>query len=141
MQLAINDSRAGSCKRKQLTTSGEVELTVPRLRRLPIETQIIQRYQTKQSSFEEALIKMFLTGVSVRRVEDITEALRGAKVSSSTVSDLNQKIYSKIESWRMQPILGEYPYIFVDGVYLKRSWSGEVQTSWKTHSRRSAPYA
>ena len=44
------DSRAGSYKRKLLTTSGEVELTVPRLRRLPFETQIIQRYQTKQSS-------------------------------------------------------------------------------------------
>ena len=46
------DSRAGSYKRKLLTTSGEVELTVPRLRRLPFETQIIQRYQTKQSSVE-----------------------------------------------------------------------------------------
>ena len=44
------DIRAGSYKRKLLTTSGEVELTVPRLRRLPFETQIIQRYQTKQSS-------------------------------------------------------------------------------------------
>ena len=44
------DSRAGSYKRKLLTTSGEVELTVPRLRRLPFKTQIIQRYQTKQSS-------------------------------------------------------------------------------------------
>ena len=60
-------------------------------------------------------------------VEDITEALWGSKVSSSTVSELNQKIYSKIESWRMQPIHGEHPYIFVDGVYLKRSWGGEVQ--------------
>ena len=70
---------------------------------------------------------MYLAGVSVRRVEDITEALWGAKVSSSTVSELNQKIYSKIESWRMQPIHGEHPYIFVDGVYLKRSWGGEVQ--------------
>jgi len=69
------------------------------LRRLPFETQIIQRYQTKQSSVEEALIEMYLAGVSVRRVEDITEALWGAKVRSSTVSDLNQKIYSKIESW------------------------------------------
>ena len=44
------DSRTGSYKRKLLTTSGEVELTVPHLRRLPFETQIIQRYQTKQSS-------------------------------------------------------------------------------------------
>ena len=70
---------------------------------------------------------MYLAGVSVRRVKDITEALWGAKVSSSTVSDLNQKIYSKIESWRMQPIHGEHPFIFVDGVYLKRSWGGEVQ--------------
>ena len=121
------DTRAGSYKRKLLTSTGEVELTVPRLRSLPFETQIIKRYQTKQSSVEEALIEMYLAGVSVRRVEDITEALWGTKVSSSTVSDLNQKIYEKIESWRMQPIQEEHPYVFVDGVYLKRSWGGEVQ--------------
>lgn len=39
------DRRAGSYKRKPLTTTGEVELTVYRLRSLPFETQIIQRYQ------------------------------------------------------------------------------------------------
>ena len=121
------DTRAGSYKRKLLTKAGEVELHVPRLRTLPFETQIIERYKTKQSSVEEALIEMYLAGVSVRRVEDITEALWGAKVSSSTVSELNQKIYGKIEEWRKQPITGEHPYIFVDGVYLKRSWGGEVQ--------------
>lgn len=122
------DTRAGSYSRKLLTKAGEVELNIPRLRTLPFETQIIKRYQTKQSSVEEALIEMYLAGVSVRRVEDITEALWGAKVSSSTVSELNQKIYGKIEEWRMQPIVGEHPYVFVDGVSLKRSWGGEVQS-------------
>ena len=121
------DTRAGSYHRKLLTKAGEVDLKVPRLRSLPFETEIIRRYQTKQSSVEEALIEMYLAGVSVRRVEDITEALWGAKVSPSTVSDLNQKIYGTIEGWRMRPIVGEYPYVFVDGVYLKRSWGGEVQ--------------
>ena len=121
------DTRAGSYHRKLLTKAGEVDLKVPRLRSLPFETEIIRRYQTKQSSVEEALIEMYLAGVSVRRVEDITEALWGAKVSPSTVSDLNQKIYGKIEEWRMQPITGEHPYVFVDGIYLKRSWGGEVQ--------------
>ena len=121
------DTRAGTYQRKLLTKAGEVELKVPRLRSLPFETEIIKRYQTKQSSVEEALIEMYLAGVSVRRVEDIPEAQWGAKVSPSTVSDLNQKIYGKIEEWRMQPITGEHPYVFVDGVYLKRSWSGEVQ--------------
>lgn len=51
----------------------------------------------------------------------------GRKVSPSTVSDLNQKIYGKIKEWRMRPINEEHPYVFVDGVYLKRSWGGEVQ--------------
>ena len=32
-----------------------------------------------RSSVEEALIEMYLTGVSVRRVEDITEAPWGSK--------------------------------------------------------------
>ena len=120
------DTRAGTYKRKLLTTSGEVELKIPCLRTLLFETQIIKRYQTKQSSVEEALIEMYLAGVSVRRVEDITEALWNTKVSSNTISDLNQKIYGKIEEWRMQPIRGEHPYIFLDGIYLKRSWGGEI---------------
>ena len=58
------DTRAGSYQRKLLTKAGEVELTVPRLRSLPFETQIIKRYQTRQSSVEEALIEMYLAGVS-----------------------------------------------------------------------------
>ncbi len=40
---------------------------------------------------------MYLAGVSVRRVEDITEALWGTRVSPGTVSNLNKKIYAKIE--------------------------------------------
>jgi len=52
-----------------------VELKVPRLRRLPFETQIIERYKRREASVEEALIEMYLAGVSVRRVEDISEAL------------------------------------------------------------------
>lgn len=92
------DTRAGSYKRKLLTKAGEVELQVPRLRTLPFGTQIIERYKTKQSSVEEALIEMYLAGVSVRRVEDITEALWGAKVSSSTVSELIKRFTVKLRN-------------------------------------------
>ena len=72
-------------------------------------------------------IEMYLAGVSVRRVEDITEALWGTRVSPSTVSDLNKKIYGTIEAWRNRPIEGEHPYVYLDGMVLKRSWAGEVR--------------
>jgi putative transposase len=121
------DSRAGHYERKLETKAGQVTLRVPKLRRLPFETAIIERYKRRESSVEEALVEMYLAGVSVRRVEDITEALWGTRVSSGTVSRLNQKIYRHIEAWRNREITGEFPYVYLDGVILKRSWAGEVR--------------
>ena len=121
------DTRAGHYERKLHTKAGEVNLKVPKLRSLPFETQIIERYRRKESSVEESLMEMYLAGVSVRRVEDITQALWGVKVSPSTVSDLNQRIYEQIEQWRNKPIEGEHAYVYLDGMWLKRSWGGEVK--------------
>jgi transposase-like protein len=121
------DTRAGHYDRKLHTKAGEVTLQVPRLRNLPFETEIIERYRRRESSVEEALVEMYLAGVSVRRVEDITEALWGTRVSPSTVSELNQKIYVQIDAWRNRPIEGEHAYVYMDGIWLKRSWGGEVK--------------
>lgn len=122
------DTRAGHYTRKLQTRAGEVTLKVPKLRQLTFETAIIERYQRREASVEEALIEMYLAGVSVRRVEDITEALWGTKVSASTVSDLNQKLYLRLDEWLARPLAGKYAYVYLDGLWLKKSWGGEVQT-------------
>lgn len=124
---ARRDTRAGHYTRQLQTKAGEVELKVPKLRSLPFETAIIERYRRREASVEEALVAMYLAGVSVRRVEDITEALWGTRVSASTVSALNKKIYAQIEQWRQRPLEGEHPYVYLDGIWLKRSWGGEVK--------------
>ena len=96
---------------------------MPKLKGISFETAIIERYRRRESSVEEALIEMYLAGVSVRRVEDITEALWGSKVSPSTISELNKKAYVHIEDWRNRPLQGgRYPYVYVDGIYLRCNW-------------------
>lgn len=119
--------RSGHYERDLITTSGEVKLKMPKLKGVAFETAIIERYRRRESSVEEALIEMYLAGVSVRRVEDITEALWGTKVSAGTVSHLNQKVYGHIETWRNRPLQGKYPYVYVDGIYLKRNWGGTYE--------------
>lgn len=121
------DTRAGSYKRKLHTKAGEVEVKVPKLRKQTFETAIIERYRRRDISIEEAIVQMYLAGVSVRRVEDITEALWGTRVSSGTVSNLNKKVYKHIERWRSQKIEGEFAYVYLDGIVLKRSWGGEIK--------------
>ena len=61
------DTRAGSYDRQLHTKAGEVTLQVPKLRNLPFETAIIERYRRRETSVEETLIEMYLAGVSVRR--------------------------------------------------------------------------
>lgn len=121
--------RSGHYDRNLTTTSGDVTLHVPRLKGVSFETAIIERYRRRESSVEKVLIEMYLAGVSVRRVEDITEALWGhSKVSPATISELNKKTYVHIEDWRNHPLQGgHYPYVYVDGIYLRCNWGGEYE--------------
>ena len=120
--------RAGHYDRSFATTAGEVNLRMPKLKGVAFETAIIERYRRCESSVEEALIEMYLAGVSVRRVEDITEALWGTKVSPGTISNLNKKAYENIEKWRNRPLSSQaYPYVYVDGIFLKRCWGEEFE--------------
>jgi len=91
------DTRAGHYERQRETKAGEVTLKVPKLRRLPFETAIIERYRRREASVEEALVERYLAGVSVRRVEDITEALWGTRVSSGTVRRGNNVVQDAAE--------------------------------------------
>ena len=119
--------RSGHYSRNFTTTSGDVKLRIPKLKGVQFDTAIIERYKRRESSIEEALIEMYLAGVSVRRVEDISEALWGSRVSPSTISELNKKAYVHIEDWRNRELTSEYAYVYVDGIYLKRNWGGEYE--------------
>lgn len=121
------DTRAGHYERNLDTKAGRVRLKVPKLRTIPFESAIIERYRRRESSVEEALMEMYLAGVSVRRVEDITEALWGTRVSAGVVSKLNQELYDRIDTWRTRRIDGIYPYVYLDGIVLKRTWADEVR--------------
>ena len=70
---------------------------------------------------------MFESGVSTRRVDDISQLLWGERMPPQTLSDKLKKVYEDIDEWRGRPLEGEYPYVFVDGVWHKRSWGGHVE--------------
>ena len=119
--------RAGHYERDLTTTSGQVTLKMPKLKGVRFATAVIERYKRRETSVEEAMIEMYLAGVSTRRIEDVSEILWGASVSSSTVSNLNEKAFEAVEEWRCRPLTCAYPYVFVDGIYLKRAWGGSFE--------------
>ena len=119
--------RAGHYERKLTTTSGEVAIRMPKLKGMRFTTAIIERYRRRETSVEEAMIEMHLAGVSTRRIEDVSEILWGSSVSAATVSNLNERAFEAVEAWRNRPLERAHPYVYVDGIYLKRSWGGSYE--------------
>ena len=118
--------RSGHYNRNLTTTSGDVTLKVPKLKGISFETAIIERYRRRESSVEEALIEIG------RRVRPACGGYHrgplGSKFSPSTISKLNKKAYIHIEDWRNRPLQGgRYPYVYMDGIYLRRNWGGEFE--------------
>lgn len=124
------DYRNGKRKRKLETRVGEIEIKVPRLRMIPFQSQIIDRYKRMESSLEESLVEMYLQGVSTRRVNDITEQLCGVTVTAGRMSRLNHKVYEKLEAWRNRPLMAQCPYLYLDGMVIKARWGEHVEPVW-----------
>ena len=119
--------RAGHYERKLTAKAGRLALKVPKLKGEVFESAVIERYRRREQSVEESLIDMYLAGVSTRQVDDISQLLWGDRMPSQTLSDKLKKVYEDIDSWRTRPLESEYPYVFMDGVWHKRSWGGRVE--------------
>ncbi|OZG67705.1 transposase, partial [Bifidobacterium aquikefiri] len=95
--------RAGHYERDLTVKAGKLSVRVPKLKGALFESAVIERYRRREESVEEALIDMYLAGVSTRRVDDISQALWGARMPSQTLSDKLRKVYGDIDAWRERP--------------------------------------
>ena len=119
--------RAGHYARGFTVKAGRLALRIPKLKGAVFESAVIERYRRREQSVEESLIDMYLAGVSTRRVDDISQLLWGERMPSQTLSDKLKRVYDQIDRWRNRPLDSEYPYVFMDGVWHKRSWGGGVE--------------
>ena len=120
--------RAGHCERTLAAKAGKLSLKVPELKGALFGSAVIERCRRRESSVEEALMEMCLAGVSTRGVDDTGRLLWGERMPSRTLSDKLKKIYKEIDEWRKRPLESECPYVFVDGVWRKRSRGGSVES-------------
>ena len=119
--------RAGHYERDLTVKAGKMSLKVPKLKGAVFESAVIERYRRREESVEEALIDMYLAGVTTRQVDDVSQLLWGDRMPSQTLSDKLKKVYADIDEWRGRPLEQDYPYLFMDGVWHKRCWGGSVE--------------
>ena len=111
------DYRNGYYERNLVTTAGEIEdLPVPRTR-TGFQTELFERYQRRQAELDEAILDMFVKGVSMEQVGNIVETLTGNQPSPSTVSRVFHTLEGEFEQWKTRSLKAHYLYAYADGTY------------------------
>lgn len=88
--------RAGHYDRSLTAKAGRLELKVPKLKGALFASAVIERYRRRESGVGEALIDMYLAGVSTRQVDDIGQLPWGDRMPSQTLSDKLKRVYAEI---------------------------------------------
>ena len=116
------------CSTSLHTVAGEVNLKVPQAAAPTLrETAIIERYRRRESSVEEALIEMYLAGISVPPGRGHHRGAVGPRSEPEHGVEPRQERSREVEAWRNRRIEGEHQYLYLDGIVMKRCWAGEVR--------------
>lgn len=120
--------RNGHYTRNLVTPAGKIErLEVPREREGEFVTEVFERYKRMTGDVEEAVLEMYLSGISVRKIAGVTDALSKVRIGKDAVSRIASRLEEEQREWRERP-LGEkaYPYLYLDATYLKVRWGARV---------------
>jgi putative transposase len=120
--------RNGRYQRNLLTPAGKIErLEVLRDREGEFVTEVFERYKRMTGDVEEAVLEMYLSGISVRKIAGVTEALSKVKVGKDAVSRIARCLEDKQRTWREKALEQKaYPYLYLDATYLKVRWGASV---------------
>jgi putative transposase len=120
--------RNGHYQRNLLTPAGKIErLEVPRDREGEFVTEVFERYKRMTGDVEEAILEMYLSGISVRKIAGVTDALSRVKVGKDAVSRIASRLEEEQKSWRERSLKEKgYPYLYLDATYLKVRWGASV---------------
>ena len=119
--------RNGYYQRNLITPAGKIErLEVPRDREGEFVTEVFERYKRMTGDFEEAILKMYLSGISVRKIAGVTDALSKVRIGKDAVSRIASRLEEQQKEWRECSLEKKYPYLYLDATYLKVRWGARV---------------
>ena len=98
------------------TSSGEVDIQVPRDRDSSFDPKLVPKRHKDVSAIEDKVISMYARGMSQRDISSTIEDIYGFSVSHDMVSDITDNVLPDLEEWQTS-IKSCYAFVFVDCMY------------------------
>lgn len=127
-KLIQKNSRNGFSRKRIKTTSGEVDIEVPRDREGSFEPKIIEKHQSFDRDLEKRVMGLYAKGMSVRDIGSHLHEFYGTEVSPSLISKITDAVLEKVTEWQSRPLSSVYAVVFMDAIFYKTRQDGKVKT-------------
>jgi len=118
--------RNGSYMRTLLTSMGHIDVKVPRTR-VGSAVGAIGEYQRRTEDVDALITEAYVSGVSNRKMGDVTDALMGRRVSKSVASRVAKRLSQTVEELRTQRFEQGFKYLYLDATFIKTRWARRVE--------------
>jgi len=113
------NQRNGYRRRRWETRVGEIPLRIPKLRKGSYFPSLLEPRRRAEKALFVVVQQAYVEGVSTRKVDELLRALGLTGVDKSKVSRMCRELDELVEAFRNSPLEGEYPYLWLDAIYLK----------------------
>ena len=118
--------RNGFRDRSLDTRLGTLQLRIPKLRQGSYFPPFLEPRRTSEKALVAVIQEAWVSGVSTRRVDDLVQAMGLGGISKSTVSKLCKDIDERVGAFLDRPLVGDWPYLWLDATYLKQREGGRI---------------
>ena len=115
----LTNSRNGYSKKKIQSSSGELELSIPRDRSGDFEPVLIPKHSRRFEEFDDKILSMYARGQSVADIKAQLDELYGVDVSTSLISTVTDAVISEVKAWQSRPLERVYPIVYLDCIVVK----------------------
>jgi len=123
------NSRNGYYGKDVRSSSGDIEIQIPRDRNGLFEPKIVAKHEKNTNELEDKIIGLYARGVSTRDIQDTLAELYGVDVSPSLISKVTDKVWEAVEDWQNRPLEAIYPIIYLDAIHMKLRQEGRVKNT------------
>jgi putative transposase len=120
--------RNGYRDRSLDTRLGSLQLRIPKLRQGSYFPPFLEPRKTSEKALVAVIQEAWIGGVSTRRVDDLVQAMGLSGIGKSTVSKLCRDIDDRVNAFLERPLIGDWPYLWLDATYLKQREGGQIRT-------------
>lgn len=115
---STDNRRNGYTNKKIKTSSGEIDIKVPRDRDSSFEPKLVPKRQKDVSEIEEKVLAMYARGMSQRDIAETIEDIYGFEISHETIAQITDCVLDELNDWQNRPLKRMYTFLFVDCMYV-----------------------